>query len=64
MVKLVPAGGGALSGEGAGGSEGWGALVPGDGELVEMVSTVLAIDVSPDFSVLTAHPSEAHNTTI
>ena len=64
MVKLVPAGGGALSGDGTGGSEGWGVLVPGDCDPVEMVSTVVATDVSPDLSVLTAHPSEAHNTTI
>ena len=59
MVKLVPAGGGALSGEGVAGSVGSAVLVLGGWELVAMVSTVT--EVSADFSILTAHPSDAHN---
>jgi hypothetical protein len=62
MVKLVPAGGRALSGDGTAGSGGRVVLVL-DCELVEIVSTV-AIDVSADFSVLTVQPSDMHNATI
>ena len=59
MVKLVPAGGGALSGVGVAGSVGRVVLVLAGWELVAIVSTVT--EVSADFSILTAHPSDAHN---